>query len=171
MQLTAITRWNPFAPPPPPPESTSLLGRMQDIATHELESSRALLSDFQDFIQQGNMLDMAVGLMLGARFSAILNSFVVDIVSPITSLLSGTVSDLEQPTRTQLGAPTRPGRLGSKVTTTSQAVTRKSVVLTAPLGLVARDAGAVTINYGLFAENVMVFPYQCYLPLFCGQER
>ncbi|KAE8983989.1 hypothetical protein PR003_g24594 [Phytophthora rubi] len=109
MQLATLSRWNPFAAPPPPPESTSLLGRMQDIATHELESSRALLSDFQDFIQQGNMLDLAVGLILGSRFSAILNSLVVDIVSPITSLLS------------------------------------------------ARDAGAVTINYGLFVENVTDF--------------
>ncbi|KAE8981845.1 hypothetical protein PR002_g23699 [Phytophthora rubi] len=124
MQLATLSRWNPFAAPPPPPESTSLLGRMQDIATHELESSRALLSDFQDFIQQGNMLDLAVGLILGSRFSAILNSLVVDIVSPITSLLSErSLANFYWPLRCPA----------------------------------TRDAGAVTINYGLFVENVTDF--------------
>uniref|UniRef100_H3GR60 Large conductance mechanosensitive channel protein n=1 Tax=Phytophthora ramorum TaxID=164328 RepID=H3GR60_PHYRM len=62
-----------------------------------------------EFIQQGNMLNMAVGLILGSSFSAILNSLVVDILSPFISLFT------------------------------------------------ARDAGAVTINYGLFFENIINF--------------
>ncbi|KAE9351446.1 hypothetical protein PF008_g5940 [Phytophthora fragariae] len=136
MQLATLSRWNPFAAPPPPPESTSLLGRMQDIATHELESSRALLSDFQDFIQQGNMLDLAVGLILGSRFSAILNSLVVDIVSPITSLLSErSLDNFYWPLRCPASAI---GCTNQTWETWKQ----------------ARDAGAVTINYGLFVENV-----------------
>lgn len=83
----------PGRAPPPPPENASLLGR----ATQQLhaytgqlpfEGMRSVLGDFQDFIQQGNMLNMAVGLILGASFTAILNSFVVDILSPILSLFS-----------------------------------------------------------------------------------
>jgi hypothetical protein len=54
-----------------------------------VDGVRAMLGDFQDFIQQGNMIDLAVGLILGSSFSAILNSFVVDILSPIISLFSG----------------------------------------------------------------------------------
>ncbi|KAF1784380.1 Large-conductance mechanosensitive channel [Phytophthora cactorum] len=88
-QWPTLRRWNPFAPPPPPPESASLLDRMQEFANRELLTSRALLTDFQDFIQQGNMIDMAVGLILGSSFSAILDSLVVDIMSPIISLVTG----------------------------------------------------------------------------------
>ncbi|EGZ18525.1 hypothetical protein PHYSODRAFT_351350 [Phytophthora sojae] len=100
-------RWNPFAaPPPPPPENISLLDR---LANREIVTTRALLTDFQEFIQQGNMLNMAVGLILGSSISAILNSLVTDILAPIISLFT------------------------------------------------ARDAGAVTINYGLFFENIMNF--------------
>ncbi|KAG6951739.1 hypothetical protein JG687_00013427, partial [Phytophthora cactorum] len=61
---------------------------MQEFANRELLTSRALLTDFQDFIQQGNMIDMAVGLILGSSFSAILDSLVVDIMSPIISLVT-----------------------------------------------------------------------------------
>ncbi|RLN20507.1 hypothetical protein BBJ28_00005430 [Nothophytophthora sp. Chile5] len=83
-------RWNPLrAPPPPPPESTSLLSRVQELSMPHVDGMRAMLGDFQDFIQQGNMIDLAVGLILGSSFSAILNSFVVDILSPIISLFSG----------------------------------------------------------------------------------
>lgn len=54
-----------------------------------IESVRSVLDDFQDFIQQGNMIDLAIGLVLGKAFTDILNSFVVDILSPIMSLFSG----------------------------------------------------------------------------------
>lgn len=54
-----------------------------------IESVRTVFDDFQDFIQQGNMVDLAVGLILGKAFTDILNSFVLDILSPIISLFSG----------------------------------------------------------------------------------
>lgn len=54
-----------------------------------IESVRTVLGDFQDFIQQGNMIDLAIGLILGKAFTDILNSFVIDILSPIISLFSG----------------------------------------------------------------------------------
>ncbi|KAF1789990.1 Calponin homology domain [Phytophthora cactorum] len=91
-QWPTLRRWNPFAPPPPPPESASLLDRMQEFANRELLTSRALLTDFQDFIQQGNMIDMAVGLILGSSFSAILDSLVVDIINFVYSTEDGAVT-------------------------------------------------------------------------------
>ncbi|KAF1325693.1 Large conductance mechanosensitive ion channel, partial [Globisporangium splendens] len=101
---------------PPRPRSSAEQASLLRKAVHRLqyyappiESVRTVLDDFQDFIQQGNMIDLAVGLILGKAFTDILNSFVVDILTPIISLFS------------------------------------------------ARDAGAVTINYGLFLENIVNF--------------
>eukprot|EP00644_Phytophthora_capsici_P009133 jgi/Phyca11/102121/e_gw1.6.961.1 len=139
-------RWNPFAAPPPPPENLSLLGRVQDrlgqmqeLATRELVTTRALLTDFHEFIQQGNMLNMAVGLILGSSFSAILNSLVVDILSPIISLFTERgIANHYWPVRCP---STLPSCSGVSWQTWKE----------------ARDAGAVTINYGLFLENVMNF--------------
>ncbi|CAI5712228.1 hypothetical protein KXD40_009552 [Peronospora effusa] len=113
---------NPFTASPSPSENASLLGRVQVVANQKLVSTRALLTDFQEFIQQGNMLNMAVGLILGSSFSSILNSLVVDILSPIISLFT------------------------------------------------ARDAGAVTINYGLFLENIMNFFINAIF-LFCAVKK
>lgn len=91
---------SPDAPPPPPSsshgrtdaEKQSLLRqavhRLQYYAP-PIESVRTAFDDFQDFIQQGNMVDLAVGLILGKAFTDILNSFVLDILSPIISLFSG----------------------------------------------------------------------------------
>lgn len=80
-------------------ESKSLLHdavhRLQMYAP-PIESVRTVLDDFQDFIQQGNMIDLAIGLILGKAFTDILNSFVLDILSPIISLFSG-----NSPTRLQ----------------------------------------------------------------------
>ncbi|KAG2770659.1 hypothetical protein PC129_g8616 [Phytophthora cactorum] len=132
-------RWNPFAAPPPPPENVSLLGRVQELASRELITTRALLTDFQEFIQQGNMLNMAVGLILGSSFSAILNSLVVDILSPIISLFTARgIANHYWPVRCPSTIPVCSGETWQ---------TWKE----------ARDAGAVTINYGLFIENVMNF--------------
>ncbi|GMF30209.1 unnamed protein product [Phytophthora lilii] len=104
LESPTTMRWNPFAaPPPPPPENLSLLdrvqdrlGRVQELASRELVTTRALLTDFHEFIQQGNMLNMAVGLILGSSFSAILNSLVVDILSPIISLFTGKTGEISR---------------------------------------------------------------------------
>lgn len=104
-----------------------------------VDGVRAMIGDFQDFIQQGNMIDLAVGLILGSSFSAILNSFVVDILSPILSLFSErSLANYYWPARCPVGAI---GCTGKTWETWKQ----------------ARDSGAVTINYGLFIENVMNF--------------
>ena len=46
-------------------------------------------AEFRKFIARGNVLDMAVGLVVGSAFTAIVNSLVNDIIMPIVGLLTG----------------------------------------------------------------------------------
>lgn len=47
------------------------------------------VKDFQAFISRGNVIDMAVGVIVGAAFSAIVNSMIKDVVNPILGFLVG----------------------------------------------------------------------------------
>ena len=51
-----------------------------------------LLKDFKDFAVKGNMIDMAVGIIIGASFNAIVNVLVKNIILPPLSLLSDSIS-------------------------------------------------------------------------------
>jgi large conductance mechanosensitive channel len=48
-----------------------------------------MLKEFREFISRGNVMDMAVGIIIGAAFTAIVNSLVADIVNPIISIFTG----------------------------------------------------------------------------------
>ena len=48
-----------------------------------------MLKEFREFIARGNVMDMAVGIIIGAAFTAIVNSVVNDLVNPIISLFTG----------------------------------------------------------------------------------
>lgn len=48
-----------------------------------------MLSEFKDFIAKGNVMDMAVGIIIGAAFTAIVTSLVDDLINPIISLFMG----------------------------------------------------------------------------------
>lgn len=48
-----------------------------------------MLQEFKEFIQKGNAIDMAVGFVMGAAFTAIVNSLVNDLIMPILGLLLG----------------------------------------------------------------------------------
>lgn len=50
---------------------------------------KQFIKDFQSFISRGNVIDMAVGVIVGAAFSQIVTSLVKDIVNPILGLLIG----------------------------------------------------------------------------------
>jgi len=94
-----------------------------------------MLKEFREFALRGNALDMAVGLIIGAAFGAIVNSLVNDIIMPPIGMLLGNVdfSDLF--------------------------VTLKSGEVTGPYLTVeeAKEAGAVTLNYGLFINTIISF--------------
>ena len=48
-----------------------------------------MLSEFKDFIAKGNVMDMAVGIIIGAAFTAIVSSMVDDLLNPIIGLFLG----------------------------------------------------------------------------------
>lgn len=48
-----------------------------------------MLNEFKDFIAKGNVMDMAVGIIIGAAFTAIVTSLVEDLINPIISLFTG----------------------------------------------------------------------------------
>jgi large conductance mechanosensitive channel len=88
--------------------------------------------EFRDFAVRGNVVDLAVGLILGAAFTTIVNSLVNDILMPPIGLILGGI-DFSNFFVTLKGA-------GGY--TTPEA---------------AKAAGAVTINYGLFINAVIKF--------------
>jgi large conductance mechanosensitive channel len=48
-----------------------------------------MLKQFRDFIARGNVMDLAVGIIIGAAFTAIVNSMVEDLINPIIGLIIG----------------------------------------------------------------------------------
>jgi large conductance mechanosensitive channel len=87
--------------------------------------------EFRDFAVRGNVVDLAVGLILGAAFTTIVNSLVNDIVMPPIGLLLGGI-DFSDFFITLKGG-------------------------SFPTIAAAKAAGAVTINYGLFINSIIKF--------------
>lgn len=50
-----------------------------------------MIKEFKDFIAKGNVMDMAVGIIIGAAFTAIVGSLVADMINPIIGLFTGGV--------------------------------------------------------------------------------
>lgn len=50
-----------------------------------------MINEFKEFIARGNVMDMAVGIIIGAAFTAIVNSLVGDLINPIIGLVTGGV--------------------------------------------------------------------------------
>lgn len=93
-----------------------------------------MLKEFRDFIAKGNVLDLAVGIVIGAAFTAIVNSFVKDILSPIIGLF-GSANFNDQ------FAVLKPGKTPGPYASLD----------------VATRAGAVTFNYGAFLTALINF--------------
>ena len=53
------------------------------------EEKKGLIQEFKEFIDKGNAMDTAVGVIIGGAFTAIVTSLTTDIISPLISLLSG----------------------------------------------------------------------------------
>ena len=54
-----------------------------------MKKEKGFLQEFQKFISRGNVMDMAVGVIIGGAFSSIINSLVSDIISPILGIFGG----------------------------------------------------------------------------------
>lgn len=90
-----------------------------------------MLKEFKTFIMRGNVVDLAVAFILGGAFAALVASFVNDIIMPVIGVLLGGV-DFSNLFITLKGGPFASLKA-------------------------AKDAGAATINYGVFINTLITF--------------
>jgi large conductance mechanosensitive channel len=93
-------------------------------------------NDFKAFIMRGNVLDLAVAVVIGAAFGSIVKSLVDDVIMPPIGLLLGKVDF-------------------SNLFLVLKDGTKAPPPYTTPA--MAKDAGAVTLNYGAFINSVIAF--------------
>lgn len=96
-----------------------------------VEKGAGFLKEFKDFISKGNVIDLAVGVIIGGAFSGIVTSLVTNIVTPLISILTGKIAFADLFIA-----------LDGNEYATLEAAT---------------EAGASTINYGLFIQGVINF--------------
>ncbi|HYE86821.1 MAG TPA: large conductance mechanosensitive channel protein MscL [Vicinamibacterales bacterium] len=95
-----------------------------------------MLSEFREFIAKGNVMDLAVGVIIGAAFQKIVDSLVTDVVMPVVGLATGGTdfSNLFIVLREGLKAPAPYASLAD-----------------------AKAAGATVIGYGMFVTQLVQF--------------
>ena len=93
-----------------------------------------MLKEFKVFALRGNVLDLAVGIIIGGGFGKIVSSFVSDILMPPVGLLLGQVNFADL-----------------------YIVLRGTVPAGTPLSQIAELPGVVTLNYGIFINNIIDF--------------
>jgi large conductance mechanosensitive channel len=94
-----------------------------------------MIKEFREFIMRGNVIDLAVGIIIGAAFTAIVSSLVSDIITPVIGLITGGVNFTDLFVVLKEGATAGPY----------------------PTLEAAQAAGAVTINLGLFLNALINF--------------
>ena len=94
-----------------------------------------MFKDFKEFAIKGNVVDMAVGIIIGAAFGAIVKSLVSDVIMPPIGLLLGNVDF------------------------SNLFVILKEGATAGPFASIAdaQKAGAVTLNYGIFINTIISF--------------
>ena len=63
--------------------------KLKKLEEKALKKSKGFWSEFRAFATKGNVIDMAVGVVIASAFTAIVNSLVKDIITPLISLLTG----------------------------------------------------------------------------------
>ena len=94
-----------------------------------------MFKEFKEFAMRGNVVDMAVGIIIGAAFSKIVDSLVRDVIMPPIGLLLGKVDF------SNLFLVLREGKVVGPYATVE----------------LAQKAGAVTFNYGMFINTIVSF--------------
>ena len=96
----------------------------------EKKKKLGIIGEFKTFISRGNVLDMAVGLIIGSAFTAIVNSLVSDLLMPLLSMVTGKVDFTEWKLVLQ---PAELDEAGEEV------------------------AAAISVNYGSFIQYIINF--------------
>ncbi len=95
-----------------------------------------MMKEFKEFVIRGNVVDMAVGIVIGAAFGTIVKSLVADVIMPPIGLLLGRVD------------------FNNLFVVIRQGAETAGPYATLPE---AQAAGAVTINYGTFINTIIAF--------------
>jgi len=95
-----------------------------------------MLKEFKEFALKGNMMDMAIGIIIGGAFGTIIKSLVDDILMPPLGMLTGGIDF-----------------------TNKFVVLREGAAAAAPYGTLAaaKEAGATVVSYGSFISNFISF--------------
>jgi large conductance mechanosensitive channel len=94
-----------------------------------------MLKEFKEFAMRGNVLDMAVGIIIGAAFGTIIVSLVSDVIMPPIGLLLGNVDF------SNIFLVLKEGKVAGPYVSVAA----------------AKSAGAVTINFGVFINTIINF--------------
>ena len=97
---------------------------------------KKFFGEFKDFIAKGNVIDLAVGVIIGGAFSGIVTSLVNDIITPLITLITGKLAFAD------MFVVLTKGLAESEIPKTLAA---------------AQEAGISTLNYGLFIQGVINF--------------
>jgi large conductance mechanosensitive channel len=95
----------------------------------------SVFKEFKEFASKGNMLDLAVGVIIGGSFGAIISSLVNDVIMPPIGMLLGNIDFANLHMTLKQGEPAGPY----------------------PTVAEAHKAGAVTLNYGAFINAIVTF--------------
>lgn len=101
---------------------------------------------FKEFAFKGNVIDMAVGVVIGGAFGKIVSSFVADIITPLISLITGKANFTEL-----FAIISNPNNVDTSAINTIEA---------------AKEAGLGTLNYGTFIQTIIDF-FIIALSIFC----
>jgi len=101
------------------------------VALNKNLGEKTMLQEFKKFAMRGNVVDMAVGIIIGAAFGKIVSSLVSDIIMPPIGMIMGNVDF------SQLFINISGGEYATLAA--------------------AQEAGAATINYGMFINTVLDF--------------
>jgi large conductance mechanosensitive channel len=94
-----------------------------------------MLKDFKEFAMRGNVVDMAVGIVIGAAFGAVIKSLVADVIMPPIGVLLGNVDF------SNLFLLLKAGKVAGPYASLAA----------------AQAAGAVTLNLGMFINTIVSF--------------
>ena len=94
-----------------------------------------MLKEFKEFAMKGSVLDMAVGIVIGAAFGLIITSLVADVIMPPIGLLLGSIDFAN------IFTVLKEGKVAGPYATPAA----------------AKSAGAVTINWGIFINTIINF--------------
>ena len=98
---------------------------------------KKFFKEFKEFAMRGNVMDLAVGVIIGAAFGAIVTSFINDIIMPVIGLLTGNASFQDQFAILKL----------PEGVSTAQVTSLE----------VAKELGVTTLNYGSFITAILNF--------------